>query len=189
MGARGHTQAPQGIGWGSTPASSALEVIEVASAVLVRNFELLRRRNGTQAGLDRAEYLLLRTLEAVGPADICTLAAGLGLDPSTAGRQVAVMAGKGLVERTPAATDRRRTIISPTEDGLARMNAARALRQESIAELLTGWSRQDLATLADMFTRYNRAVAEHHLIDVRHEPAQPAVAAVEALLSHVLTVH
>ncbi|HEX3815252.1 MAG TPA: MarR family transcriptional regulator [Mycobacteriales bacterium] len=160
-----------------------LEVIEVAAAVLVRNFELLRRRSGIYTDLDRADYLLLRTLEAIGPADICTLAAALGLDPSTAGRQVTVMAGKGLVDRTAADTDRRRSIISPTAEGSRRMNVARARRLESTGELLAGWSADDLRTLGDMFTRYNRAVAEHYLTDDSHQPGAPVVA-VEALLPH-----
>ncbi|HEX3792691.1 MAG TPA: MarR family winged helix-turn-helix transcriptional regulator [Pseudonocardiaceae bacterium] len=189
MGATDHLQPPTGVGWGSDHSGDALEVIEVASAVLVRNFELLRRRDGVQAGLDRAEYLLLRTLDATGPADICTLAAALGLDPSTAGRQVAVMAGKGLVERAPAATDRRRSIISPTADGLDRMSAARTMRQNSTAELLADWTEEDLGKLAEMFTRYNRAVAEHYLGDLRPESAQPTVAAVEALLPHATVGH
>ncbi|TDP96660.1 MarR family winged helix-turn-helix transcriptional regulator [Labedaea rhizosphaerae] len=154
-----------------------LGVIEVAAAVLVRNFELLRRRTPAPV-LDRSEYLLLRTLDATGPADICGLAAALGLDPSTVGRQVAAMAGKSLVARRPSDTDRRRSIVSPTQAGLTAMETVRAERRAGTAELLAGWSDADLRTLAEMFTRYNRAVAEHHLI----EPATTPKPAVDALL-------
>lgn len=149
-----------------------LEVIEVASAVLVRNFELLRRRSGIYTDLDRAEYLLLRTLNEIGPSDICTLASALGLDPSTAGRQVAVMQSKGMVERTPAATDRRRSIISPTTDGIERMDTARTRRRESTADLLADWSENDLRTLGEMFTRYNQSIAERYLTGTP-EPGHP----------------
>ncbi|WP_345637976.1 MarR family winged helix-turn-helix transcriptional regulator [Rugosimonospora acidiphila] len=149
----------------------------------MRNLELLRRRSGDADNLDRAEYLLLRTLAAIGPSDICTLAAGLGLDPSTAGRQVAVMAGKGLVERCSSATDRRRSIISPTRQGLDRMNGERERRRVATAELLDGWSEADLRTLGEMFTRYNRAVAERCLVPARSDPPDP-LAATEALLPH-----
>ena len=185
------TESPQltpGVAEAAVDAGAdALEVIEVASAVLVRNFELLRRRSSIYADLDRAEYLLLRTLDAVGPSDICGLAAALGLDPSTAGRQVAAMAAKGLIERTPAATDRRRSIISPTGTGLDRMNTTRAQRRIATEELLDGWSEADLRTLGEMFTRYNRSVAEHYLTGTStgtdHEPAPAPMAAVDALLS------
>ena len=40
-----------------------LDEIELATAVLTRNFELLRRRSDVYTDLDRAEYLLLRTLD------------------------------------------------------------------------------------------------------------------------------
>ncbi len=161
-----------------------LEVIEVATAVLVRNFELLRRRGGAYTDLDRAEYLLLRTLDALGPADICTLASGLGLDPSTAGRQVARMAGRGLVERTPAPADRRRSVIAPTPQGLERMREARVRRRDGTAELLADWSEEDRHTLAEMFTRYNRTVAERFLSGAPQEPTAVRMPATEALLPH-----
>jgi DNA-binding MarR family transcriptional regulator len=163
--------------------SDEVDVVEVACAMLMRNFELLRRRSSSPGDLDRSEYLLLRTLDAIGPADICTLAASLGLDPSTAGRQVAVMARHDLVERTPAVADRRRTIISPTGKGRERMNAARVQRREAVAALLADWTEDEVRTLADMFTRYNRAVAEHYLTIDQREPTTDPLAATEALLS------
>ena len=158
------------------PREEHVDVIEVASAVLVRNFELLRRRGGIYGDLDRAEYLLLRTLDRIGPSDICTLARALGLDPSTAGRQVSALQGKGMVERAPGETDRRRNIISPTAAGRARMAAVRDRRRETTRELLADWSEEDVRTLGDMFTRYNRSVAERYLT----EQATGA----EALLQH-----
>jgi DNA-binding MarR family transcriptional regulator len=154
-------------GTGPTGGESApeqdLDVIELASAELVRNFELLRRRSRVYEDLDRAEYLLLRTLDRLGPADICTLAKALGVDPSTAGRQVATLQNKGMTERNPSPADRRRTIISPTERGRTRMEAARERRRATTRELLADWDEQDLRTLGHMFTRYNRSVTERFL--------------------------
>ena len=140
-----------------------IDVIELASAVLVRNFELLRRRGQVYEDLDRAEYLLLRTLDRIGPSDICTLSRALGVDPSTAGRQVSALQRKGMAERHPAAADRRRSIVSPSDKGRARMAAARERRRARARELLADWDEQDLRTLGDMFTRYNRSVAERFL--------------------------
>lgn len=142
--------------------ADALEIIEMQSAILVRNFELLRRR-ADDSELDRAGYLLLRALEKLGPSDINTLAAALGLDPSTAGRQVAAMQDQGLVERTPAPTDRRRAIIAATKEGRRRMTVASKRRRASTADLLDDWNADDLHTLGEMFTRYNAAVADRYL--------------------------
>ena len=63
-------------------ASPALAVIERQTAVLIRHIELLYRRTDLHDDLDRASYLLLRTLADCGPMDINGLAAALGLDPS-----------------------------------------------------------------------------------------------------------
>ena len=141
----------------------ALDVIERQTAVLVRNLEMLYRRTDIHDDLDRAEYLLLRTLSEAGPQDINTLAAGLGLDPSTAGRQVSALCRQGLVERAPAATDRRRSIITPTAAGLRRMEAVRSARAESLADLFGGWAEEELRTLGSMFAKYNGAMARKFL--------------------------
>lgn len=147
----------------SSDSDDALGVIELATVVLARNQEMLRRRSTVYAGIDRAEYLLLRVLDQRGPADICSLAAALGLDPSTAGRQVNVMESKGFVSRTPSATDRRRTIISPTEEGDRLMRDTLRRRRADAAELLHDWSQEDLRTLGEMFSRYNDSVAARYL--------------------------
>ena len=154
------------------PVEHALDVIECQTAVLVRHFELLNRR-GPVRDLDRAEYLLLRTLTGAGPMDIQTLAAALGVDPSTAGRQVGALRTAGLVAGEPAPDDRRRIVITPTDEGLRRMETVRRDRAAGIADLLAGWTEADLRTLGEMFGRYNRAVADRYLTTTPPEPGHP----------------
>ncbi len=148
-------------GW--TVDDQVIGVIERQTAVLMRHFELLCRRTDVHDELDRAEYLMLCTLDDCGPADINGLATSLGLDPSTAGRQVSKLQSEGLVVRSPAPGDRRRSIITPTVEGVRRMETVRRRRMESVADLLAGWSEEDLRTLGAMFGGYNRAVAAKHL--------------------------
>jgi DNA-binding MarR family transcriptional regulator len=140
-----------------------LDVLELATAVLMRNFELLRRRSDVYSELDKAEYLLLRTLDQLGPTDIGSLAAAVGLDPSTAGRQVAGMESRDLVDRTPSPEDRRRSMIVPTEAGRQRMEATRARRRAATAEMLADWTDEELQQLGELLTRYNKAIAERFL--------------------------
>ena len=156
-------------------ASQALAVIERQTAVLIRHIELLYRRTDLHDDLDRASYLLLRTLADGGPMDINGLAASLGLDPSTAGRQVCVLKDAGLVERSPAPEDRRRSIITPTAEGLRRMETVRGRRTENLADLLSGWSADDLDTLGAMFGKYNRAIAAKYLTGSTDGADRPAV--------------
>ncbi|HVV20574.1 MAG TPA: MarR family transcriptional regulator [Pseudonocardiaceae bacterium] len=140
-----------------------LDELELATAVLVRNLELLRRRGDLYADLDRAEYLLLRTLDQLGPADIGTLAYAVGLDPSTVGRQVSVMEDKALVLRTAAAHDRRRSIVAPSAEGRRRMELTRQRRRDATARLLGDWTATDKRRLGNLLTRYNKAVARDFL--------------------------
>lgn len=156
-------------------ASPALAVIERQTAVLIRNIEMLYRRTDLHDELDRASYLLLRTLEDAGPTDINGLAVLLGLDPSTAGRQVCVLKDAGLVERSPAPEDRRRSIITPTAEGLRRMEAVRGRRTENVADLLAGWSESDLDALGAMFDKYNRAITAKYLTGSTDGADRPAV--------------
>ena len=150
--------------------AQALASVERQTAVLMRHFEMLHRRSDIHDMLDRAEYLLLRALDEAGPMDINTLAASLGLDPSTAGRQVSALQGSGFVERSPAPGDRRRSIVTPTAEGLARMNHVRRLRTESTADLLGDWSDEDVRTLGMMFDKYNRCVAARYLTGRQTRP-------------------
>lgn len=159
----------------SADPTTPVQLIERQAAVLVRNFELLNRRLDFHDDLDRAGYLLLRTLVEEGRMDIRSLADTLGLDPSTAGRQVAVMEREGLVERHCAPPDRRRAVISPTRKGLERVEKVRCRRTEGFAELLRGWDEGDLRTLGEMFERYNRCVAQRLLAD--EDPHPPGGAA------------
>lgn len=147
------------------PPGSSLDRIELQTLILVRHFELLRRRSDFYSQLDRAAYLLLRTLENTAPMDLRSLASVLGLDRSTAGRQVAAMADRGYVRTSAGEDDRRRTMVTPTKDGLSVMNRVRELRRRSTAELLAGWDDEDMAALADHFTRYNDTVKAHYLPD------------------------
>lgn len=151
--------------WWTRESPDTLEVIEVQAAILARNLELLRRRGNIYGELDKSSYLLLRTSEAIGPADITTLAAALGLDPSTVGRQVTAMHAAKLVERTAAHDDRRRFIVYATEEGRRQLALTRERRRERTVELLDGWSEDELRTLGAMFRKYNSAIAERYLLE------------------------
>lgn len=151
--------------WGS----GVLEELEWESAVLVRNFELLRRRSGRNARLDQAEYLLLRTVTELGSADINTLACAIGVDPSTAGRQLGMMAEAGLVRREPDPADRRRCVIAPTAAGSTQMATERMQRQERLSDLLADFSPDEAKTLAQMFAKYNKAVTDRYITPARDE--------------------
>jgi DNA-binding MarR family transcriptional regulator len=145
------------------PVGETLDVIHWQSAVLSRIFELLYRRTDIYDQLDRAEYLMLRILADKGPMDINTLASLLGLDPSTAGRQISAMGAAGLVERSPGPADRRRSVITPTGDGLRTMRLVRERGAAFAADLLADWTEDELRAWGALLAKYNRTVAERYL--------------------------
>jgi DNA-binding MarR family transcriptional regulator len=143
----------------------------------MRNAELTRSRSDICTDLDPSEYLLLRTLAHTGPADIGTLAGALGLDPSTAGRQVTAMLRKGLVDRTAAPADRRRVVVTATDTGRRLLHATSRRRRELFASLLADWSDDDLRTFGAIVTRFNQAVARAYLTPSSSpSPPQPLAA-------------
>ncbi|WP_432090348.1 MarR family winged helix-turn-helix transcriptional regulator [Streptomyces sp. NRRL F-5630] len=146
-----------------SPRADLIDRIERQTAFLNRNFELLHRRSRTHSEMDRSEYLMLRTLGAAPePPDINALAAMLGLNPSTAGRQVAALRRKGFATTTPDPADRRRSLIAPTETGRRLAAEVRRRRQEDFADLLADWEEADLRVLGEMFRKYNVAVARKY---------------------------
>src|SRR6266540_3876202 len=87
------------------------------------------------------------------PKRLPELAARMGVDASTASRQVQQLERTGLVGRVGDPADRRASLLELTAEGnrvLARMRQA---RRASLAQVLGGWSRADRRTLAAMLTR------------------------------------
>jgi DNA-binding MarR family transcriptional regulator len=140
----------------------AVATIEAEVALLLRRAEATRRA-GSEAHrvLDRAAYVILRELDESGPANVGTLATGLGVDASTATRQVAAMERDSLIRRERDPNDGRGAVISPTANGLSKYRAVRRARAELYDGILAGWSEADRRTLATMLHRLNEALDAH----------------------------
>ena len=135
----------------------AMTDIEHALTRLIRrgNQPRVHERLAARAGvaLDRAGYAALCRLHEAGPLRLSELAARMGVDASTASRQVQQLERTGLVGRVGDPADRRASLLELTAEGdrvLARMRQA---RRESLAQVLGGWSKADRRTLAVMLTR------------------------------------
>jgi DNA-binding MarR family transcriptional regulator len=136
---------------------------------LARTIAMVGRPPEAEHGLDRAGYLLLRTLERIGPASINTLAGTVGLDGSTVTRQVSAMKELGLVERQINPGDRRSCIISPTAAGRAVMRQVRRQRRTNLDAATRDWSEDDRTTLGRLLAKLNDSI-------VRATGCSPAIA-------------
>jgi DNA-binding MarR family transcriptional regulator len=75
-------------------------------------------------GLRTTQYSILARLEVEGPAPVGHLAARVVMDRSTLAREAAPLVRAGLVAEEPG-RDRRQRLLSLTDEGLARLEAAR----------------------------------------------------------------
>jgi DNA-binding MarR family transcriptional regulator len=141
-------------------ASATIDIVETQLARLVRALEAvrLRRPDAPSQALDRAVYLLLRTLDVSGSSPVNALAEALDLDPSTAARQVTAMKRKGLVSTQRDPRDGRAVLVTPTSEGLYQMRRMQHARRARIAEILREWPADEKVVLARMLTRLNDSI-------------------------------
>jgi DNA-binding MarR family transcriptional regulator len=104
--------------------------------------------------LDRALFPLLVVIQRRGPLGVGELADRVGRDYTTVSRQVAKLESLELVVRRAGKTDRRVTEAVVTEKGQAMSDALDAGRERLAAEVLAGWSEQDLQELARLLRRF-----------------------------------
>jgi DNA-binding MarR family transcriptional regulator len=146
-------------GFDHSPSSDAVDLIETEVTRLARSIALLGRSAEFDLGLDRAGYLLLRTLERIGPASINTIASTVGLDGSTVTRQVSAMKDLGLVERKTNPGDRRSCIISPTAAGRELMRHMRKVRRGNLDAVTRDWNSEDRNALGRLLGKLNESIA------------------------------
>ena len=108
-------------------------------------------------GLSLVDYTLLTEISltpGVRAADLC---AHFGLDKSTVSRQLEQLVSAGLLRREGERPGRRGSVLALTPAGQRHLaSAAQALR-DRLAERLTGWDDDDLATFAQLVTRFNQS--------------------------------
>ncbi len=120
---------------------------------LSRALEALQRKRTYP--LERAEFIILRTLTEGGGGTVGSLAKTLLLDDSTMTRQIAVLADKGLVVRRPDPADRRAGLIAATDKGEAMMQDMLALRRARVARYLADWRPAERKQFGKLLGRLN----------------------------------
>ncbi len=115
--------------------------------------------------LDRALFPLLVGIERFGPIGVVELAERAGRDYTTVSRQVAKLAGLGLIERRAGPTDARVKEALITEAGRRVTDALDAARQRLLGPVLAQWSDRDLLELERLTRRYvdDLLATAHHL--------------------------
>jgi DNA-binding MarR family transcriptional regulator len=143
------------------------DLIETEMTVLTRALEGMHRRSDLYRDLDRASYLLARTLHTIGPVSINDLASVLGLDATTVTRQVAAMEATNLVARRSDPEDGRVSLISLSAKGRRTMHAVQRARTERIAGILDDWTEDDRRHFGGLLARFNDELSRDTASGVR----------------------
>jgi DNA-binding MarR family transcriptional regulator len=120
--------------------SSPIDQAAVAAQLRAVTVGLIRRLRSTARPGDLAwsqEAALLR-LETGGPQTISQLARAEGTRSQSMGAIVAILEAQGLVDRTADSADGRQSIITVSDAGRRALNDARTVKQDWLAERLTG---------------------------------------------------
>jgi DNA-binding MarR family transcriptional regulator len=110
--------------------------------------------------IDPAAYATLGWIGDSAGCRLTELAALLGVDISTTSRQVSSLELAGLVERRADPDDQRVKLLELSGTGATLLERARAAREEGVAALLDGWSKDDVAELARLLERLATGLAE-----------------------------
>jgi DNA-binding MarR family transcriptional regulator len=133
-----------------------------------------RRRLMRVAGIETHEsgLAIVLLIRRVGPLSVTALADQLGVNQSTASRQVVPLEEAGLIRRTPHPANARIQLLRLTDAGRVVCDRVREVSRRDIAWAVRNWEPEDRARLGVLLERFaaewSAAAAEQGL--------EPAVA-------------
>ena len=123
-----------------TSDDSAASALEVAGQLRIVAIAIVRRLRSTASPgqLSWSQEAALLRLETAGPQTISQLARAEGTRSQSMGAIVAALEAQGLIDRSADASDGRQSIVSVSRTGRQALDAARVIKQDWLAERLTG---------------------------------------------------
>ncbi|MGH2821375.1 MAG: MarR family winged helix-turn-helix transcriptional regulator [Actinomycetota bacterium] len=148
----------------ATATGASITEIERALSLLFRwgNLPRVRDRFAAEAGVhvDRASYAIIARLDEAGPLRISELAHKVGVDTSTASRQVGPLEKDGFVTRLADPLDGRAHLLDVTPRGRRAVRRRKEARRRILSQLLADFSEEDRAQLAILLDRLTENLIE-----------------------------
>lgn len=116
---------------------------------------LSRRWPSAVPNVTFVEVLLLRAIAGDEQPTVRSVAEELGIDKSTASRQVTALERRGFVTRAAIPGERRAQALHLTAEGRRAMADADEVNLEAVTERLADWPAADVATFATLLRRFN----------------------------------
>jgi DNA-binding MarR family transcriptional regulator len=162
---------------GQSPGDRGETVASVAESFtdLQRTVRRSKARLLAAAGNDveSASQILLHTVGADGPMRASALAASVHSDLSTVSRQVAVLVGRGLLERQADQLDGRASLLAVTAAGRTAIAEHEQGRQAFFDEVLTGWSTEEMRQFARQLERFTAVYDHVHAARMNERAGRP----------------
>jgi DNA-binding MarR family transcriptional regulator len=127
----------------------AVRALEGEIAELINQYRrvLTASAERLSPGMLPGAYKVFTTIVRKESVTVSALAESMLMDKGQLSRTVRELEHLGLVHRTPDPEDGRSSILSPTEDGLARLAAARHPDQKSLLTTLEEWPIDEIGNL------------------------------------------
>jgi len=129
--------------------AEAVRGLEAEFGELITHFRRIITENAQRVspGMLPGAYKIFTTIVRRGAVTQSALAESLQVDKGQLSRTVRELEQLGLVERRPDPEDGRSSILSPTPEGLERLDAARLPQEKRLVKALADWPIDDIENL------------------------------------------
>ena len=129
--------------------TAAVRALEAEFGDLINRIRgiLADNANRLSPGMLPGAYKVFTTIVRRESVTLSALAEALMADKGQVSRTVRDLEELGLVTRTPDPSDGRSSLLSPTDEGLARLAAARGPQEHTLLARLEGWSIDEIHSL------------------------------------------
>lgn len=130
--------------------ADAIRELEHEFGALMRRYRRVigELANRVSEGMLPGVYRVFTTIVQRESVTASALAEEFMADKALISRAVRELESLGLIRRTPDPSDGRSAQLSPTAEGIARLEAARAARNSSMGRTLAAWEISDIRHLA-----------------------------------------
>ena len=133
---------------------------EVGTLILRVKRVMGERAREVHPDLHPMTYFILTHLAKHGPMRAADLSDAFGMDKGGVSRQVQTLVDLGLVERRPAAEDRRAVLLDASDEGRTRLETVARSRSDRFDQRLGAWSDDELSAFAAQLAAYNQALSD-----------------------------
>jgi DNA-binding MarR family transcriptional regulator len=133
--------------------SELLEAVRTAGREHSDATVLFHATVADRVGLNPTDHKAMSLLERVGPLPAGEIAQRTGLATPSVTALVDRLERRGFVQRAHDPRDRRRVIVAPSPEGVARIAPLFESRQRSLARLLARYTPEELEVILDFLTR------------------------------------